>query len=125
MKTKILFEGSDPSKTQSVQAVVMKMNSSRNANSQTKPEVAFLHGSKNMSSFDNFGPVLLGFLIFFFTFLLAGIAFIRERTTGTLEKMMTTPLRRWELVCGYAVGFSLLFLVQSTIITLVSVYLLD
>ena len=59
-----------------------------------------------MSAFDNFGPVLLGFFVFFFTFLVSGVTFVQERRSGTLERMLATPIRRHELVIGYALGFS-------------------
>ena len=50
-------------------------------------EIDYLHGSSDMGMFDYFGPVLLGFFVFFFVFLIAGVSFLRERTTGTLERL--------------------------------------
>ena len=50
---------------------------------------------------------------------------MQERRSGTLERMLTTPLRRHELVLGYALGFSVVVLAQASLVAAVSVYLLD
>src|SRR5262249_6887298 len=71
------------------------------------PKITYLHGDAAMTSFDNLGPVLLGILVFLFTFFVSGLSFVRERTSGTLERMLATPLRRHEVVFGYMLGFAL------------------
>lgn len=118
-KPSLVVEGSDPSITRATLGVLFKMGRS------SQPSVAFLHGSPKMTAFDNFGPVLLGFLVFFFTFIVAGISFVRERTTGTLERMLATPVRRWEVVTGYLLGFAGVVIAQTTLIALFAVYVLD
>ncbi|MGG7619401.1 ABC transporter permease [Bacillus coreaensis] len=87
-------------------------------------EVNYLHGSSEMSQFDSFGPVLLGFFIFFFVFLIAGVSFLRERTTGTLERLLCSPLRKWEIVVGYVIGFGIFTMIQATIIASYAIYVL-
>ena len=77
-----------------------------------------------MGTFDYFGPVLLGFFVFFFVFLIAGVSFLRERTTGTLERLLASPLRKWEIVMGYVVGFGIFTMIQSTIIAAYAIYVL-
>lgn len=89
------------------------------------PKWERLHGGKGMSQFDSFGPVLLGFLVFFFTFIVSGVSFVRERTTGTLERILASPIRSWELVAGYAMGFAVVVMAQVLLMSLFSVYLLD
>jgi ABC-2 type transport system permease protein len=64
---------------------------------------------------DAVGAALLGITIFFFTFLNTAIAFLRERTQGTLEKILVTPLDRIELVSGYILGFSLVTIIQAAV----------
>jgi len=122
----VTFEGSDPAKNRAVQLVLIgAMQASSPLAAQTAPQLDFLHGNAEMSAFDNFGPVLLGFFVFFFTFLVSGVTFVQERRSGTLERMLATPLRRHELVLGYALGFSVIVLVQASLVVGVSVYLLD
>jgi ABC-2 type transport system permease protein len=67
----------------------------------------------DLEMMDTVGPAILGLVVFFFTFINAAIAFIRERSQGTLEKFMVSPLSRVEMVSGYVLGFSLFTLLQS------------
>lgn len=90
-----------------------------------KTEINYVYGASDLSMFDNFGSLLIGFLVFFFTFLISGISFLQERTTGTLEKLLSTPIKRWEIVTGYVIGFGTVTVVQSSIITFYVVYVLD
>ena len=90
-----------------------------------KPEVNYLHGSKDFTMFDGLGPVLIGFFTFFFVFILSGVSFVRERLSGTLERLLSTPVRRWEIVAGYIIGFGIFAFIQSIIIVSFSVYILD
>ena len=78
-----------------------------------------------MAAFDNFGPILIGFFVFFFVFLIAGVAFLKERTTGTLERILATPLRRWEIVIGYLLGFGVFTIIQSALIAWFSINILN
>jgi ABC-2 type transport system permease protein len=122
----IALEGSDPS----VNGAVMKwmqtaMKPLQGQGAAFEPEVSYLHGSSEMGQFDYFGPVLLGFFVFFFVFLIAGVSFLRERTSGTLERLLSSPLRKWEIVIGYVIGFGLFTFIQATIIAWYSIYVLD
>ncbi len=90
-----------------------------------KTEINYVYGAEDLAMFDNFGSLLIGFLVFLFTFLISGISFLQERTTGTLEKLLSTPIKRWEIVTGYVLGFGTVTVVQSSIITFYVVYVLD
>ena len=74
--------------------------------------------------FDNMGYILLGVMSFFFVFLLSGVSFIRERTTGTLERLMLTPIKRYEVIVGYTLGFGIFAVLQSIVIVLYCQYVL-
>jgi ABC-2 type transport system permease protein len=67
---------------------------------------------------------LIGFFSFFFAFLLAGVSFLRERTSGTLERLLATPIRRSEIVLGYLAGFGIFTLIQASLIAWYSVQVL-
>ena len=84
-----------------------------------------LYGGPDYSILDYLAPVLIAFFAFFFIFLLSAVSFLRERTTGTLERLMATPLRRGELVLGYLAGFSFFALLQATVILLFTVFALQ
>ena len=85
-------------------------------------QVDYVYGYEGLSMFDNFGSVLIGFFIFFFVFLIAGISFLQERTSGTLEKLLSMPIERWQIVAGYVSGFGILASVQALLITIFCVY---
>ncbi|WLD94794.1 ABC transporter permease [Alkalihalobacillus sp. AL-G] len=121
----IILEGSDPKKNRQVLAVVQRVSQPSLKRNSLKPEITYFYGSDDMSSFDNFGPVLIGFFAFFFVFLISGVSFLRERTGGTLERLMASPLKRWEIVVGYLLGFGFFTLIQSTLIVIYSIYVLD
>ncbi|GAA3409652.1 ABC transporter permease [Paenibacillus hodogayensis] len=118
-KPSLRLEGSDPSVGKAVMLTVQKaMQAGAPA---MQPDVSYLHGKESLSTFDSFGPVLIGFFSFFFVFLLAGVAFLRERTTGTLERLLATPIRRYEVVVGYLAGFGVFTLLQGVLIAWFSV----
>ena len=70
--------------------------------------VTYYYGGPDFDTIDFQAPPLIGFFAFFFVFLLTTVSFLRERTAGTLERLMVTPTTRAELVLGYMVGFGLL-----------------
>lgn len=122
-KINLLLEGSDSSKNRAVLQILQK-STEKNDVSIMKPEVNYLHGSKDFTMFDGLGPVLIGFFTFFFVFILSGVSFVRERLSGTLERLLSTPVRRWEIVVGYIIGFGIFAFIQSVIIVSFSVYVL-
>lgn len=116
----IKLEGSDPSKNHSVMLLLQQTLQEQTA-VQVSAEAAapvfdYLYGTPDMASFDSFGPVLIGVFTFFFVFLVSGISFLKERTSGTLERLMATPLRRWEIVAGYTIGFGIFTMIQAVMI---------
>ena len=72
-----------------------------------------------------YAPGLLATLALFFSFLLTGISFLRERTQGTMERIMASPVSRLDMVLGYLLGFFIFALTQSLIVLLFTIYVLD
>jgi len=70
-------------------------------------------------------PAILAVLILFFGFLLAGISFLRERSQGTLERLMASPVTRLDIVGGYLLGFLVFALIQTLIIFFYMIYVMD
>jgi ABC-2 type transport system permease protein len=87
-------------------------------------ETAYVYAGPEFDTLDFEAPVLVGFFAFFFVFLLTVVSFLRERTTGTLERIMVTPAGRAELLLGYMIGFGIFALLQSLAIVLVAVLIL-
>jgi ABC-2 type transport system permease protein len=70
--------------------------------------------------FDVIGPALLGIFPFVIMFLTTSVATLRERTTGTLERLLAMPMGKLDIILGYALSFGLLAMVQATIVSLVA-----
>ena len=75
--------------------------------------------------FDRIGAPLLGLFPFIAMFVVTSITMLRERTTGTLERLMTLPLSRLDLLGGYGAAFALAAAVQATLVSAVAFLLLD
>ena len=73
----------------------------------------YLYGEADSDYFTTISPVLLGFFVFFLVFLISGMALLRERTTGTLDKVLAAPVRRWEIIAGYLMGYGFFAFIQT------------
>ena len=71
-------------------------------------------------AFQRIGGPLLALFPFTTMFLVTSVAMLRERTSGTLERLLTTPLRKAELIGGYALAFGLVAIVQTGIASAVA-----
>lgn len=89
-----------------------------------KPDIKYLYGSEDMNLFDTMAPMMMGFFIFFFVFLIAGVSFLRERISGTLDRILATPLKRSEIVFGYFFGFGVFVAIQTVLIQVFMFYVL-
>ncbi len=67
--------------------------------------------------FDRIGPQLLGILPFVVMFVVTSVATLRERRSGTLERLLTTPMNKFDLLLGYGLAFGAVAIVQSAIAT--------
>jgi ABC-2 type transport system permease protein len=67
--------------------------------------------------FDKIGAPLLGVFPFVVMFLITSVATLRERQSGTLERLLTLPVGKGDLVAGYAIAFGLLAVVQAGVAT--------
>ncbi|MFI7483850.1 ABC transporter permease [Kocuria sp. M1R5S2] len=74
--------------------------------------------------FDHVALLMLGIFPFIMMFLVTSIAKLRERTTGTLERLFTTPAGKADLLFGYGLAFGLAAAVQATVATLFSAWVL-
>ena len=74
--------------------------------------------------FDRVGPALLGMFPLIVMFLITSIAMLRERTSGTLERLMTLPLSKLDLLAGYGLAFGLVGAVQAGVASAFAVLVL-
>jgi len=72
-------------------------------------------------TFDRVGAPLLGVFPFVVMFLVTSVATLRERTSGTLERLLTMPIGKLDLLVGYALAFGLVAVVQAVVATTLAV----
>ena len=75
--------------------------------------------------FDRIGPSLLALFPFFIMFLVTSVTTLRERSSGTLERLLAMPMGKLDFLFGYALAFGLMAALQAVIAVAVSVGLLD
>ncbi|MCH4161241.1 MAG: ABC transporter permease [Bifidobacterium sp.] len=108
-----------PSATSTTSTQSHTATSSNNHSSITSASavtVNYLYGSKDSTFFDTLVPIMMGFVIFFFVFLISGIALLHERTTGTLARLLATPIRRRDIINGYLAGYGFVAIVQTAVV---------
>jgi ABC transporter DrrB family efflux protein len=76
-------------------------------------------------AFDRTGLQLLGIFPFTLMFLITSVAMLRERTSGTLERLLTTPMSKLDLLLGYGIAFAVMATVQATVTSATAYLLLD
>ena len=91
------------------------------------PEIkeSYQYGDKNTGFFARMIPILIGFVVFFFVFLISGMALLKERTSGTLDRLLATPVKRSEIVYGYMLSYGIIAIFQTTVVVLAAIWLLD
>jgi ABC-2 type transport system permease protein len=112
------LEGSQPSQDAPVIQALQRAISSIAAQAfgrsvQFQPTVTHLYGGSGLDTLDYFGAAFIGLVVFFLVFVVTIVSFLNERSQGTLERLMASPLRRAEIVLGYMLGFTVLALVQA------------
>lgn len=76
-------------------------------------------------TFDRVGLMMLAIFPFVVMFLVTSITMLRERTSGTLERLLTTPIHKADLLFGYALAFSLMAALQACVATAIAYWTFD
>lgn len=87
--------------------------------------IDYVYDTASDNQMDSLAYVFLGVISFFFVFILAGMSFVRERFGQTLERMLMTPISRIDVIGGYTIGYGLMAAIQSFVIILYAVYVLQ
>ena len=94
-------------------------------NPTAKTDVSYVYGTADQSTFDSLGYVFLALFSFFFVFIISAMALVRERSRGTLERLMMTPIRRGEVIAGYTAGYGVFAIAQAILIVLYAIFVLQ
>ncbi|MDP4092906.1 MAG: ABC transporter permease [Bacillota bacterium] len=132
-KYELTLLNNDPSTSKALQ---VKIAQSLASQMQNKPgltgynlkqpviDTKYIYGSSETSFFDIFSSIFVGFFVFFFVFLISGIGLLRERTTGTLERLMSTPIKRREVITGYLFGYGIFAVIQTLVVVIFAINVL-
>lgn len=138
------LEGSEPARSMSISAFVTQAAMKTLArlagagvglpggasSDQGEPAVpvtvraTYLYGGEQFDTMDYIAPVYIALLGMFFVFLLACVAFLRERSQGTMERLAATPASRFEIVLGYMLGLGLFGVIQVAVILFFTVWVI-
>ena len=136
------LEGSEPTRSMAITAQVMQaatralaglagagLNGGAAAGGATPPPVtvqaSYMFGGQEYDTMDYVAPVYIAVLAMFFVFLLACVAFLRERSQGTMERLAATPATRAEIVLGYMSGLGIFALIQVAVILFFTILVLN
>ncbi|AFC99016.1 ABC-type multidrug transport system, permease component [Methanocella conradii HZ254] len=125
----IITEGTDQGKSAAVNVKVRNAMTSafakmKNGSLNLNVSSSVIYG-EGFTTLDLFAPYLLGVIAFAFIFIFTGVTFLRERSFGTFERLLVSPITRSEIILGYMLGFSLFAIIQSMIILLFAVFVLN
>ena len=121
LRTSIASEGTDQLLSRVKQALPqLKLDAKA-------PEIkeSYQYGDKNTGFFARMIPILISFVVFFFVFLISGMALLKERTSGTLDRLLATPVKRSEIVYGYMLSYGIIAIFQTAVVVLAAIWLLD
>jgi ABC-2 type transport system permease protein len=109
------LEGSQPGEDSPVLQALQQslIAAAGRGNIHFAPKIEYLYGGSSYDTLDYFGAAFVGLIVFFLVFVITIVSFLNERSQGTLERLMASPLRRGEIVLGYMLGFTVLALVQA------------
>ncbi|ANU15182.1 ABC transporter permease [Planococcus halocryophilus] len=121
----VVLENNDPSTSRALLMKITQIAAMQGGGNAPSVETEYIFGDEDTAFFDVLGPILVGFFVFFFVFLISGIGLLKERVSGTLERLLATPIRRWEIVMAYLTGFGIFAIIQTIIVVFYSIQVLD
>ena len=110
--------------TKSAKAMTTIKNTIAEMNPSANMEAKFVYGNTSDSTFDSLSYVFLGIFSFFFVFIISGMALVRERSSGTLERLLMTKIKRIEVIMGYTIGYGVFAIIQAILIVLYTIFVL-
>lgn len=116
----IMYETS----SKSGDAMKVIRNALESLNPSMKMDTRFIYGGEGDSTFQAMGYIFLGVIAFFFIFIISGMALVRERNSGTLERMLMAPIKRRSIIGGYTIGYGIFAIIQTIILVLFNIYVL-
>jgi ABC-2 type transport system permease protein len=122
----ILIDNSNPQVSQAVLGSIhLAIESQLTKGSNISFETAYVYGNAELKAIDYMAPGIVSFAIMIIAILLSVVMLVRERRDGTLERILTSPTRKMEIVLGYMFAFSVISALQSTLVLTLAVLLFN
>ncbi len=125
---KIILDGSDPTiATAVVKAVheaITETMKEKGVEMPVSTNMEYIYG-EGAEFIDFLAPGVMGMVVMMISLLLTIVSFVRERTTGTLNRLLASPITEAEIVIGYALAFALISLIQSSIVLGVAILIFN
>jgi ABC-2 type transport system permease protein len=130
----LISEGTDPTKAMlaekaignaSIAAVASNLQNGGGSTASPLDINSSVIYASGFTQLDLFAPYLLGVIAFAFIFIFTGVTFLRERSYGTFERLLVSPITRTEIILGYILGFGVFAIIQSMIILAFAVFVLN
>ncbi len=124
----VYIDGTNPNIAQAIMSDIQKsiqkvLGSAGTGLSTPVVAVQHLAYGEGASFIDFFAPGVMGLAAMMVTFMLSIISFVHERSTATMDRLLSTPVTEGEIVAGYAMAFGLVGLVQSIVIIATAIVL--
>ncbi len=117
-RLRVIVEGAEPQVTGATLAALR-----RALERQGPPvQVRYVHGGAELRPIDYHAPAFVPLFVFLYSFLLTAVSFLRERTQGTMERLLASPLSAVEILLGYLGGFFAFALAEALIVLAFTVY---
>jgi len=124
----VYIDGTNPNIVQSIMNDIQKSVQKTTVSSSfgvassiiIAPQLAY---GQNARFIEFFAPGVMGLAAMMVTFMLSIISFVHERSTSTLDRLLSTPVTEGEIVAGYALAFGIVGLIQSSVIITTAILL--
>ena len=121
----LVLDGSNPvvaaAVVNTVNTSLMKTSEETGVKAPFGVSKSYVYGGENTKYIDFFAPGIICTITMMLSLILVIVSFVRERTTGTLNRLFASPITEGEIVVGYALAFSFITLVQAFILLVVAV----
>ncbi len=107
-----------------MEKIASRIPKSAGLNLKNEIDFKYLYPIKDFSFFDSFVPIFFAMTVFFLVFMFAGVVFLKERTVGTMSRILLTPLKPYQLFFGYFIAFGVLSMLQTLVLQLYAFFII-
>jgi len=123
-KIKLILDATSPSISETIISQLRK-SLEKTMRGKFEIEKELIFGKEEMRFIDFFAPGIIPAVSAFITFMLTIISFVKEKVSGVYERVLASPISPFEIILGYLIAFSILNILQSSILLLTAIFAFD